>query len=57
VKKKLTPERIAELDKFQTLKLYELLYLAMAAGLIPVDHNLRLSRRVRVLKTDPNSPN
>jgi hypothetical protein len=57
VKKKLTPERIAELDKFQTQKLYELLYLAMAAGLIPVDHNLRLSRRVRVLKTDPNSPN
>jgi hypothetical protein len=57
MRKKLTPERIAELDKFQTLKLYELLYLAMAAGLIPVDHNLRLSRRVRVLKTDPNSPN
>ncbi len=51
---KLTPEQIAELDKFQTRKLYELVYLAMAAGLIPFQPNLRLSRRVRVLKKQTN---
>jgi hypothetical protein len=57
MRKKLTPEQITELDKFQTRKLYELFYWAMAAGVIPVEPKLRLSRRVRVLKTDPNSPN
>lgn len=54
MRKKLTPERIAELDKFQTRKLYELFYFAMAAGIIPVEPKLRLSRLVRVPKSNPN---
>jgi hypothetical protein len=54
---KLTPEQITELDKFQTRKLYEFVYLGMAAGIIPFVPNLRLSRMVRKLKTDLDSPN
>jgi hypothetical protein len=56
MREKLTPERITELDKFQTRKLYEFIYTGMAAGLIPFEPNLRVSRMVRKLKTDPNTP-
>lgn len=48
---KLTPERIAELDKLDRFRTYDLLYRAMLAGLIPFEPRLRLKRMVRVRKS------
>jgi hypothetical protein len=48
---KFTPERIAELDRLDRLRTYNLLYRAMFAGLIPFEPNLRLKRMVRVKKS------
>ena len=48
---KLTAERIAELDRLDRARTYDLLYRAMYAGLIPFEPNLRLKRMVRVRKS------
>jgi hypothetical protein len=48
---KFTPERLAELDRLDRFRTYDLLYRAMLAGLIPFEPNLRLKRMVRVKKS------
>ena len=48
---KITQERIAELDKLDRIRTYDLLYRAMSVGLIPFQPNLRLKRMVRVKKS------
>jgi hypothetical protein len=52
MRKKLTQERIAELDKFAVRKEYELFYWAMRAGIIPIDANFRVRRMVRIKKPE-----
>jgi hypothetical protein len=47
-----TQERIAELDKLDRFRTYDLLFRAMYAGLIPYEPNLRLKRMVRVKKSN-----
>lgn len=47
-----TPERIAELDRLDRAKTYDLLFRAMYAGLIPLDPYLKLKRMVRVKKSN-----
>jgi hypothetical protein len=48
---KITQERIAELDRLDRFRTYDLLFRAMYAGLIPFEPNLRLKRMVRVKKS------
>jgi len=48
---KFTPERVAELNRLDRFRTYDLLYRAMLAGLIPFEPNLRLKRMVRVRKS------
>jgi len=51
---KLTPERIAELDKFQLNKQFDLIRIGMVLGLIPWSNRITITRRVRKLKTERN---
>jgi hypothetical protein len=54
VRNKLTPERIAELDKFQLNKQFELIRFGMLAGIIPWQNRITITRKVRKLKTERN---
>ena len=54
MRKKLTQERITELDRFSLRKEYELFYSAMRAGIIPLDPNFRVRRMLRVKKSELN---
>ena len=49
---KLTPERIAELDKFQLNKQFDLIRFGMLAGIIPWQNRIIITRKVRKLKTE-----
>ena len=51
---KLTPERIAELDKFQLNKQFDLIRIGMVLGLIPWSNRITITLRVRKLKTERN---
>jgi hypothetical protein len=54
VRNKLTPERIAELDKFQLNKQFDLIRFGMLAGIIPWQNRIIITRKVRKLKTERN---
>lgn len=54
MRNKLTPERIAELDKFQLGKQFDLIRTGMVLGLIPWSNRITITRRVRKLKTERN---
>jgi hypothetical protein len=49
---KLTPERIAELDKFQLNKTFELIRFGMLVGIIPWQNRITITRKVRRLKSE-----
>lgn len=52
MRNKLTPERIAELDKFQLNKTFELIRFGMLAGIIPWQNRITITRKVRRLKSE-----
>jgi hypothetical protein len=49
---KLTPERIAELDRYQLNREFGLIRVGMLLGLIPWTNRITITRQVRKLKTE-----
>ena len=48
---KLTPEKIAELDKYSVTREYHFVWFGMLAGIIEFDPKFRVKRLVRVKKS------
>ncbi len=48
----LTAERIAELDKFQMQKTFDLIRFGMLTGVIPWSNKITITRKVRRLKSE-----
>jgi hypothetical protein len=49
---KLTPQKIAELDRYQLARTFDFIRIGMVLGLIPWTNTITISRKVRKLKTE-----
>jgi hypothetical protein len=56
LRQKLSPERIAELDRFQMQKTFELIRFGMRAGVIPFSNKIVIRRMVRKHKSEIAQP-
>jgi hypothetical protein len=52
VRTKLTPERVAELDRYQLHREFDLIRIGMVLGLVPWSNRITITRLVRKLKTE-----